>query len=244
MQRNTNKRESKVSDMEAEKQYLIEANQWDQTNTSILLASNRRAWIVAGVATVMALISVTGISVLGPQKTTEPFVIRVDKTTGSVDIVAAMKDAKETYEEVVSKYFVAKYVNAREGYMWERAIDDHDTVVLMSKPSVASSYHEQFDKSNPSSPLNIYNNFAKVDVKIKSISFLNNKTALVRYSKSVIRSGEKPDLTHWQATLPFAYSKAPSKESDRLKNPLGFQATDWRTDPDSVESLNIGVTAR
>jgi type IV secretion system protein VirB8 len=74
-----------------------------------------------------------------------------------------------------------------------------------------------------------------VKVHIKGFSFLKPNVVLVRYWKEVERgASERPVITHWAATLVFKYSGAPMAEKDREVNPLGFQVTEYRNDPDAV----------
>lgn len=61
---------------------------------------------------------------------------------------------------------------------------------------------------------------------------------MVRFARVLERSPtEKPLVTHWTATITFKYSGAPMKQRDRDRNPLGFQVTEYRVDPDAVESI-------
>jgi type IV secretion system protein VirB8 len=48
-----------------------------------------------------------------------------------------------------------------------------------------------------------------------------------------MRGSDKPESSHWAATITFKYSNAPMKEKDRAINPLGFQVTEYRNDPDA-----------
>ena len=64
--------------------------------------SRRIAWVTAGVASLLAIVSVAAVAALTPLKTVEPFVIRVDNATGIVDVVNALDNARETYDEAVS----------------------------------------------------------------------------------------------------------------------------------------------
>lgn len=229
---------------DADQRYFKEATAWDNDRITHLEQSEKRAWWVAGGAGLVAAISVFAVAVLAPLKTTEPFLLRVNNATGAVDIVTTLKNTQETYDEAINKYFVRKYVVARESYMYARAQEDHRIVMLMSASDIGAAYHEAVDKKHPQSPLNLYNNTATLDVDIQSISFLDDHTALVRYIKTLNRTGEKPQITHWQATLPFKFTHTPQKERDRLVNPLGFKATGWRTDPDAVETIQKETSFR
>ena len=69
------------------KRYFTEARRWDQDRLASALRSRRLAWSAAAVATGLAGIATGAVAMLTPLKSTEPFVIRVDRTTGAVDVV-------------------------------------------------------------------------------------------------------------------------------------------------------------
>ncbi len=87
---------------------------------------------MATVASLLACVSVAAVVALTPLKTVEPFVIRVDNSTGIVEVVSALSSAAGTYDEEVTKYFAARYVRAREGYVWSDAEENFRIASLMS----------------------------------------------------------------------------------------------------------------
>lgn len=217
--------------------YLEEAKTWETHKVLQAEKSKRNAWIVAGTATVLAFVSVIGISVMGPLKKVEPFVIRVDNSTGIVDVVKTLQSDKTTYDEAMNKFFVQRYIRFREGYNKILAEENYRAVGLMSSATEQKKYYEYFNPKNPDSPINVYGDFAKVTITIKSTSFVQPKVALVRYIKEIERGGEK-NVSHWAATVAFDYSKAPMKEVDREINPLDFFVTDYRNDPESTVNID------
>ncbi len=98
------------------KDYFDKARRFDQDRMVSAERSKRLAWFVAAVASVLACVSVTAVVALTPLKTVEPFVIRVDNSTGIVDVVSAMSLAAGSYDEEVTKYFAARYAPARVTY--------------------------------------------------------------------------------------------------------------------------------
>ena len=68
--------------------YLEEARGWDLDRGRAAERSARRAWWVAGLAGLVAFAAVVAVAGLTPFKTVEPFVVRVDNTTGIVDVVS------------------------------------------------------------------------------------------------------------------------------------------------------------
>ena len=216
------------------KEYLSESKSWETDKVLELQKSRTAAWRVAAATTAISFMSVMAVVGLTPLKTVEPIVIRVDNSTGIVDVVDGMKDGKTNYDEAINKYFTQWYVRYREGYSKELAEDYYTNVGLMSVNLEQQKYFEYFNPKNPLSPLNVFGAFAKVKIAIKGTSFIKPNIALVRYSKSVERGMDKPIVSHWAATVIFKYSGAPMKESDRAINPLGFQVVEYRNDPDAL----------
>ena len=68
---------------------------------------------------------------------------------------------------------------------------------------------------------------------IRAVSFVSDGVANVRFHRTV-RRGPQLEESDWIATVAFTYTKAPMAEADRLRNPLGFQVTSYRADPEAV----------
>lgn len=223
----------KVEKQEFEK-YLQEARTWETDKVRELEKSKKVAWRVATVSGATAFAAVMAVAAMMPLKTVEPYVIRVDNSTGIVDVVEALTDGKTNYDEAMNKYFTQWYIRYREGYSKELAEDYYYNVGIMSSSLEQQKYFQFFNPKNPLSPLNVFGPYAKVKIRIKSTSFINPTVALVRYTKEIERGLDKPQVTHWAATVTFKYTKAPMAEKDRAINPLGFQVVEYRNDPDAL----------
>jgi type IV secretion system protein VirB8 len=186
------------------------------------------------------VIAIVGLT---PLKRTELRIVRVNDTTGTVDVLNEIPNARTTYDEVVNRYFAGQYIRFREGYSRKLADEYYTSVGIMSAAAEQRRYGEWFSPKNPQSPLNVYGDNARVKVHIKGYSFLKKDVVLVRYWKEVERgASEKPVITHWAATVVFKYSGAPMAEKDREINPLGFQVTEYRNDPDTVTTAEAAST--
>lgn len=219
------------------KDYLAETATWETDKVLEYAKSRRTAWQVAAAATAIAFMSTAALVGLTPLKTTEPFVIRVDNSTGIVDVVKTLKHGDTTYEEAVNKYFVQLYVRHREGFNKETAAENYYSVGILSANQEQQKFQEYFHPKNPRSPLNVFGQHAKVRVSIKGVSFVKPSVALVRYAKEIERAGEKPEISHWSSTVTFKYVGTPMTEKDRAFNPLGFQVSDYRADPESLTAV-------
>ena len=219
-------------------QYLRETKSWETDRILEANRSKRLAWRVATAAFVVAIIATVAVAGLTPLKTVEPFVVRIDNTTGIVDVVKAIGDNKTNYSETVDKYFLQQYVMAREGYMRQLAQHNYRTVGLMSSNQIQQQYYDAFNPKNPQSPLNLYGEYTKVQVIIKGTTFLEKKIALVRFVKEIQIGGTKPVWQHWSATIGFEFVGTPANDKDREINPLGFIVTSYRLDPESLTAVD------
>ena len=227
--------DSKVERKDYE-EYLKEARTWETDKVQELMKSRTVAWRVATASAVVAIVAVLALVGLTPLKTVEPFVIRVDNSTGIVDVVQTLRNGKTNYDEAVNKYFTQWYVRYREGYSKDLAEDYYGNVGIMSVGLEQQKYYAWFNPKNPMSPLNVYGPYAKIKIAIKGTSFISPNVALVRYTRGIERGLDKPQLTHWAATITFKYSGAPMSEKDRAINPLGFQVVEYRNDPEAPPS--------
>jgi type IV secretion system protein VirB8 len=210
------------------------ATDWETDQIVQAKRRERRAWWFAIAGWALATMAVIAVMLLTPLKTVEPFVVRVDQATGAVDIVTKLNSKDVQFDEVVNKYWIARYVNFREEYSAAMAYPNYLAVGLMSTRPVADQYFELIRPENPKAPLHVYANGGTVEVLVRSISFLENNVAQVRFDRIEKSSIETVTTTHWIATLTYRYASSPMAEKDRLVNPLGFQVTDYRLDSENI----------
>lgn len=216
------------------KAYFDEAKSWDADRLRAAERSRRLAWGVAGFAALVATVAVGAVAALAPLKTVEPFVVRVDRTTGAVDVMTALKSEKPlTYDEALTKHFLAQYVRAREGWLAPAAEANFRQVSIMSTPAEQQRWADAFRPANPLSPQVVFGPAGEAQVSIRAVSFVSDGVADVRFHRAV-RIAQQVTETDWIATVAFTYTKAPMSEADRLRNPLGFQVTSYRADPEVV----------
>ena len=215
-------------------QYQQEVLSWETNRVLDLEKSRTTAWRVATAASVAALVAIGAVAGLTPLKTIKPFVVRVDNATGIVDVVSELGNAKTNYDEAINKFFIQWYVRYRQAYSAELMEDYYFAVGALSSPLEQKRYLEQIETSNSESPIKLYGKTSRVRIDVKSISFLQPNVALVRYTKILEHGAEQAEKTHWAATVTFQYSGTPASEKSRGVNPLGFEVTDYRVDPDAA----------
>ncbi|EMJ9581347.1 type IV secretion system protein [Campylobacter jejuni] len=199
--------------------------------------SNKRAWLIAFISIFIAIISIVAVVLLTPLKTIEPYVIRVDNTTGMVDILTMLDEKEISSNEALDKYFISQYVKAREGYYYELLNQDYLLTQLMSSEKVANEYRAWYEGENARDQ--ILKNSNEVSVQILSIVLGESngvKTATVR---AIITTKNLTSKGTTQATkvitLSYDYILAKASEENRFLNPLGFKVLTYRIDDEVAQ---------
>ncbi|WP_227272019.1 virB8 family protein [Roseobacter weihaiensis] len=224
-----------MTDDEDLKRYFKEARSFDYDMRLRSDRSRRLAWTIAGISSVVALAACVAVASLTPLKTVVPFVIRVDNATGVPEVMTSLSDGEMEYEEAVGKYFLARYVRTREGYNFASREAIFEEVMLLSSTAEQQEFSAFYNAGNPESPQFIYGRFDTAEVDIRSISFIGDNLAQVRFVRTVTQTQDTV-RTQWVATVQFEYrADATISDRNRLINPLGFVVTDYRADPEVVE---------
>jgi len=224
------------------KAYLDGAKSWETDAVLRARRSERTAWRVAIAGGLLAVAGVGSVAALAPFKQVEPFVVRVDKNTGYTDIITRVDEKAMSPDEAIDKYFLSEYVNAREEYSEAMAFGNYKKVGLMSVPEVGHKYYEAFRPENKKSPLNTYGRDGKIEIKVSSISFIDEGVASIRFEREDRNKGQTTD-SRWIATISYTYQDPPLDESERLINPLGFQVSDYRVDAETVAPATPATVA-
>jgi type IV secretion system protein VirB8 len=217
--------------------YFREAQSWDADRSATLRRSARLAWWVAAAGWVSAVASAAGIAVMMPLKQVEPFVVRVDNTTGIVDVVPVYAGAAAP-NEAVTRYFLTHYISVCERFNFATAESDYEECGAFHSAQRNQAWYAQWTATNPASPLNVYKDGSTVRVQVSGVSFFTRGSGLsdlaqIRYLKSVRQSGGGDEkFTHWVATIQFAYASPAADPKVRRWNPLGFKVIDFRSEPE------------
>lgn len=212
---------------------LLAGFSWETSRIQLIERSEKRAWIVASIASFLAISAWIVIILLFPLKKTVPYVIRVDSSTGVPDIITTLKAKEVSLDETVNKYWLAQYVRCRETYDWNTLQKDYDTVKLLSSKVVDEEYSSLFTGKQA---LDIkYKNNVKISIEIISI-VPGDSCGTVRFLKKTKKVNEEnPTTSKWIATIAYEYLNPSSlNESDRLINPFGFQVLSYRIDPELI----------
>jgi type IV secretion system protein VirB8 len=217
--------------------YYSEAGGWAADQLQSLRASRRTAWFVAIGAMVVAIAEGTALAVLLPLKTVEPYTLLVDRTTGFVQALKPLDFQQVTPDQALTQSMLVQYVIARESFDTATVRADYRKVGLWSAESARQDYLGLMRPTNLDSPLIRYPSTAIVEARVKSVSPLGQDTAMVRYETVRRDDGGAPQAAlPWVAIVTYRYSGEPMATEDRYLNPLGFQVTAYRRDPETLHA--------
>ncbi len=222
--------------------YLQEANEWDRDRIAQWQRSARHAWWVAVAAGACAFSCTLALLLLLPLKRVEPFLVRVDDTTGVVDVVPVYS-GQLSLPDSVTRYFLSHYVQVCERFDYATAESDYEECGAFHTARRNQAWYAQWNRANPLSPLNVHRDGSEVSVQIESVSFFRRASgvsdlAQVRYLRiERAASGAQQQVTHWIATIQYAYT-APSQDPRvRSWNPLGFKVVEFTPEPEVLREL-------
>jgi type IV secretion system protein VirB8 len=217
--------------------YFREAEAWDADRAAQFRRSARVAWWVAGGGWLCAVSSAMALAFLMPLKRVDPFVVRVDNSTGIVDVVPVFAGVS-TPDEAVTRYFLTHYLNVCERFNFVTAESDYEECGAFHSAQRNQAWYALWTASNPGSPLNVHKDGGSVRVQVNSVSFFTKESGLsdlaqVRYLKAVrAGAGGEESFSHWIATIQYAYVEPAKDPKTRRWNPLGFKIIDFRTEPE------------
>ncbi|PIT54255.1 virB8 family protein [Snodgrassella communis] len=219
------------------REFIQSAAAFNRSEIDMVRRNSKIAWRIAIGCLVITGMAIGAVAALTPLKTVQPYVIRVDNNTGATDIVTTLKQSEKTYGEVIDKYWLAQYIKYRESYDWQTIQTTYDATMLLSAQPVQQEFAKIYTDNNPNAPHKILKDRFKVIVNVKAISFVG-QMAQIRFDKQLIPlTGDLSKTTPPQqliATVAFDYANQPMQEKDRLVNPLGFQITSYRVDPENT----------
>ena len=176
---------------------------------------------------------------LMPLKQVDPYVVRVDSSTGIVDVVPVYA-GRATPEEAVTRYFLTHYLSVCERFNFSTAESDYEECGAFHSAQRNQAWYALWTATNPASPLNVHKDGSTVRVQVNSVSFFTRASGLsdlaqVRYLKAARQGpGAEETFTHWVATIQYAYAEAAKDPKTRRWNPLGFKILDFRAEPEVI----------
>lgn len=219
-----------------------EVAEWMERALDQERGGRRAAWILVCVLIVVVAAQAAAIAVMLPLKEVIPYTVLVDRQTGYVETARGLELGSLSEDRAVVDAMLAQYVMARETFDPADFTDRYDRVALWSLGAARDGYVAQY-QPGADNVLNELRPGTVVQVKVKRIDLLTAETARVRFETQRRDAGGPPVRSDWQAVVSFRFTGQPMKQEYRLLNPLGFQVTGYRRDPEMIGAADVTQAA-
>ncbi len=217
--------------------FFARGNAWADDSIDQAARSRRVAWIIAAVATTVAALEAIALAGLAPLKTVVPHTVLVDRQTGFVTTIDPSTPSQLTADQALTRSMLAQYVAARETLDRGSVRADYRKVALWSGSSARESYLAAMRGGSPSNPFAAMPAGAAMRAEVKSVSPVDAGSALVRFDVVAMSpQGGAGTPQPYVSLVRYRYRDRLFAESDRFLNPLGFEVTGYRRDPEAVAS--------
>lgn len=214
--------------------YFQDGDRWENEIVKKAKRSRALAWFVTTIFGAITLLALVALVLLVPLKSFEPYIVEVDKNTGYMEVKTGLtRPANLTEQQAVTQANVVRYIRSREGYDPFAIEENFGIAALLSTGEAARELQEFYSAANPANPAKVYGKNKRVLVEIKSVTFSNASTALVRFSTTE-KSDTDSIVRHYISVVRYRYTDTPATNEWRFENPLGFQVYNYRRDQETV----------
>jgi type IV secretion system protein VirB8 len=228
--------------------YFSEARSWDLDRAVRRQRESRLAWIIAGTGWLCAVACAAALVTLMPLKRVEPFVVRVDNSTGIVDVVPGYSGTVAP-DQAITRYFLSHYITVCERFSYVTAESDYEECGAFQGAARNQVWSALWAPANPVSPLNMHRDGSLVRAQVVSVTFFDRANgvsdlAQVRYLKAErLGAGSPERVTHWIASIQYAYTAPAQDARARSWNPLGFKVVGLSAEPE-VPEVEVNAAPR
>jgi len=216
--------------------YYSLGQSWDEQLISNALRSRNRAWVLVMISFVIALLCLLTLLTILPLKTFEPYVIAVDRHTSYYEVSKGLLPGDLAQDQAITESNLVRYLSLREQYNPAILRENYDQVSLMSADEALTEYRDLWSAQNPNNPSVKLGPKTYLDIKIKSVSFISDQIAQIRFLKEK-KSPEGASESHWNAVIEFRYAGESVSMKERFINPLGFKVINYRINPEVLEKI-------
>jgi type IV secretion system protein VirB8 len=204
---------------------------WYEERADTLIVQRNILLILSTLLMVAIVASVIAVIFVVNSREFNPFVIQVDNSTGVATIVNPVSSEILEGDEALSRYFIKKYLIARETYNPVNFDTEARKIVrLFSSNSVYYNYLG-YIKNKDVDPILMYGQNNTTFLIVKSWSKLEKNKYMVRFSINETAGNKK--IFNKIAVVSFAYIPMELTDVDRDINPVGFQINGYRVDDDN-----------
>lgn len=214
-------------------------NQWYQDSYETTLIQRNFLIILMFIALLIIITSLILIRYIKNNQVIEPFVIEIENKTGVPTVVEPVTIKDYSANESIKRYFIMKYIRAREEYTKISFMYNYSQVVrvLSTSDVYYSDYRPKFSPSNKNSPASMGDKYMR-SVELKSLIFQNDNSVQVRL-KIIEDSGgsnSSNNITYSDKLvyMEFDFQNIEMNDMERLINPLGFVVKLYRITDEKI----------
>lgn len=228
-----NKSSSNVDNKKVEdnnNELKIVRNWYEERHDNLIVQRNVMV-LMLGISLILLIVMILAIAIVVNSKQFDPFVIQIDDSTGMATVVNPVGDDVIEGNEALAKYFIKKYVIARETY---NPVDfdttARETIRLLSSGAIFWNYLG-YIQNKDLDPRIVYGQKNTTFLIVKSWSKLDKKRYMLRFS--VNETGQDKKVLNKIAVIDYDYVPMELTENQRDVNPIGFQVKGYRVDDDN-----------
>lgn len=220
---------------------------WYKDQYQHMLVQRNMLAILTLCALLAAIASVFLVMTVAQNKTVEPYVIQIDERSGMVQLVDPVSRNEYAANELIDRYFVAQYLNARESYNITTLRYNYNIVRVMSAVDVFNTFSRDVAPSNPTSAASLLKSGGQRQLRIRSLAYIQNpppaygkeettpaKIMQARIQLRDIGASGNDVVENYIVTITFEYTQLQLSEEERLINPLGFTVTQYQIQQEIV----------
>ncbi|XVN43100.1 MAG: VirB8/TrbF family protein [Candidatus Rickettsia vulgarisii] len=179
----------------------------------------------------LIIMSISAVIYIVNSREFSPFVIQINDSTGMATVVNPVSSTILDGNEALAKYFLKRYLVARETYNpVDFDTEARKTVRLLSTSPVYYAYLG-YIKNKDYDPALKYAQNNTTFLTIKSWSKLDQNKYIIRFS--VTETVGNKSVFNKIAVISFSYVAMELTDADRDINPVGFQVNGYRVDDDN-----------
>lgn len=197
-------------------------------------------WALGGTGVVCLLASAITVSTLFPLKRTEIKFYSVDQSTGIIGEPVSIADAPKIFSQAQDQQYLRRYIEAREGYVYEMDERNDHLVKIMSTPDEQARIQDK--RNAPTFAGKVLGKDGHVQVENFRFHQLaggrdRSRSYLVQFDETVWRGSTKAPTKPWSVTVDFQWHpELPMRPDDRSDNAGGFQVIAYSANPDTPDT--------
>jgi type IV secretion system protein VirB8 len=197
-------------------------------------------WVLGGTGVVCLLASAITVATLFPLKQTVVKFYSADQTTGIIGEPVSIQDAPKIFSEAQDRQYLRRYIEAREGWVYEMDQRNDHVAKILSTPEEQARIAEK--RNTPAHPAKLLGKDGHI--QIENFRFhqmaggrARTRAYLVQFDLAVWRGTLRESTRPYSATVDFQWHpELPMTPDDRSDNAGGFQVTAYSANPDTPDT--------